>query len=571
MIKNKQSKVSIIILTWNGIKHISNCLKSIQKSTYPNYEIIVVDNGSKDGTPDLIRNNFPNVKLILNKKNFGFTGGNNIGIKKAIGDIIFLLNDDTKIHPNLIEVLVKELESSSRIGIVGPKIYFMDEPNKIWFAGGKIDWAKSDSFHLGRDLTDKKLGNDSKKEVLVYTYGLTEEVDFITGCALMIKKEVIDKIGLLDNKFFAFYEDADWCQKAKKAGYQVVYIPFGGVWHIKSATASRIFLDDLKSQIKGERIITKIKIYFKMFGRYIFNINRQKYIIYRNRFIFFMRHASFKYKITFFIRFIFIFTPKFLWMTIYQTSLSLFRIAINLIKNSKIYKRIIFNIFSNNLYKLAELHGTDKLTGHQYIQYYDKHFHNLRMRKLNILEIGVGGYTNPNKGGNSLRMWKYYFPKSKIYSIDIYDKSFIEEDRIKIFKGNQTDEVFLRNVYKEIGNLDIVIDDGSHLNKDVITSFKILFPLLNIGGIYVIEDTQTSYWPDFEGDSDDLNNPATSMNFFKSLTDCLNYEEFIKPGYIPSYYDKHIISIHFYHNLIFIYKGNNNEGSNLVKNNIRKY
>ena len=78
MIKNKQSKVSIIILTWNGIKHISNCLKSIQKSTYPNYEIIVVDNGSKDGTPDLIRNNFTNVKLILNKKNIGFTGGNNI-------------------------------------------------------------------------------------------------------------------------------------------------------------------------------------------------------------------------------------------------------------------------------------------------------------------------------------------------------------------------------------------------------------------------------------------------------------------------------------------------------------
>jgi len=323
MIKNKQFKVSIIILTWNGVGHIFNCLESVQKSTYQNYEIIVVDNGSKDGTSDLIKNNFPNVKLILNKKNLGFTGGNNIGIKQASGNIVFLLNDDTKIHPDLIETLIKELKNSLKIGIVGPKIYFMpalsadrDEPNKIWFAGGKIDWVKSDSLHLGRNLIDKELINDSKKEV-----------DFITGCALMIKKEVIDKIGLLDDKFFAFYEDADWCQKAKKAGYQVIYIPFGGVWHIKSATASRVFLDDLKSQIKGKNIITKIKIYFKMIGRYVLNVNRQKYRIYRNRFIFFMRHASFKYKINFLIRFIFIFTPKFLWSITGQMFLSVFKIT----------------------------------------------------------------------------------------------------------------------------------------------------------------------------------------------------------------------------------------------------
>ncbi|MFH1671589.1 MAG: class I SAM-dependent methyltransferase [Candidatus Portnoybacteria bacterium] len=227
----------------------------------------------------------------------------------------------------------------------------------------------------------------------------------------------------------------------------------------------------------------------------------------------------------------------------------------------------MFKIFSKNLRKLAKLSGTDKLTGHSYIQHYDNHFRDLRNKKLNILEIGVGGYNTPNQGGRSLRMWKYYFPKSNIYSMDIYDKSPIEEDRIKIFKGSQADESFLRDVYKKIGSLDIVIDDGSHLNKDVIASFKVLFPLLNIGGIYVVEDTQTSYWPDLGGDSDNLNNPAASMNFFKGLADCLNYEEFIKPGYTPSYYDKHIVAIHFYHNLIFIYKGYNNEGSNLIKNN----
>ncbi len=234
-------------------------------------------------------------------------------------------------------------------------------------------------------------------------------------------------------------------------------------------------------------------------------------------------------------------------------------------KISDIYRKIMFNIFSNNLYKLAKLSGTDKITGHCYIQHYDKHFHNLRKKKLNIFEIGVGGYDVPNQGGRSLRMWKYYFPKSEIYSIDIHDKKPIEENRIKIFKGSQTDKVFLYDVYKKIGNLDIIIDDGSHLNKDVITSFKILFPLLNIGGIYVVEDTQTSYWNDYGGNSDNLNDPTTSMNFFKSFVDCLNYEEFIKTGHTPSYYDKHIVAIYFYHNLIFIYKGHNNEGSNLIK------
>jgi len=257
------SKVSVIIITFNARKHISACLQSVQKSTYPNYEIIVVDNGSKDGTPELIRKNFSQVKLILNKTNLGFTGGGNQGIKQARGEIIFLLNDDTKIHPDLIRVLVEELESSPQTGIVGPKIYFMREPDKIWFAGGKIDWAKGESYHLGRNLTDKELIGDLKKEV-----------DFITGCALMIKREVINKIGLLDEIFFAFCEDADWCQKAKKAGYQIIYVPFGGVWHIKSATASRLPLI------------------------------KQKFLTYRNRFIFFMRHAPPRCKISFLINFI---------------------------------------------------------------------------------------------------------------------------------------------------------------------------------------------------------------------------------------------------------------------------
>lgn len=216
----------------------------------------------------------------------------------------------------------------------------------------------------------------------------------------------------------------------------------------------------------------------------------------------------------------------------------------------KIYKVLMSNIYKCNLEKLADIQGTDKGLGHYYIRHYSNHFNHLRKRKLNILEIGVGGAENPETGGGSLRMWKYYFPKSKFYGIDIYDKSKQEEKRIKIFKGNQAAPDFLRYVFKETNSsLDIVIDDGSHKNEHVITTFKILFPLINNGGIYVIEDTQTSYWPALGGDSIDLNNPKTTMNFFKYLTDCLNYEEFDNPGYVPTYFDKHIISLHFYHNL----------------------
>lgn len=229
----------------------------------------------------------------------------------------------------------------------------------------------------------------------------------------------------------------------------------------------------------------------------------------------------------------------------------------------KIHSIILFN----NLRKLGLFYGTDKVTDHSYTQHYEEHFRKFKYKKIKLLEIGVGGYANPLNGGHSLRMWKRYFPFGKIFSLDIHDKTAIEEKRIKIFKGSQIDDFFLDRITDEIGDLDIIIDDGSHINEHVIKTFKILFPKLKVGGIYVIEDIQTSYWPEYGGNSFDLNNPNTIMNFFKGLTDSLNNKEFIKPNYIQNYYDKKIISIHFYHNLIFIYKGNNNEESNSIKNN----
>jgi demethylmacrocin O-methyltransferase len=224
--------------------------------------------------------------------------------------------------------------------------------------------------------------------------------------------------------------------------------------------------------------------------------------------------------------------------------------------------------FCRNLNRLAKIYRTDKYGTHYYTQHYQTHFKRFKYKRVRLLEIGVGGYEDPFIGGKSLRMWKKYFPFGKIYSIDIYDKSFLQENRIKIFQGSQVDKDFLEKVTVLSGDPDIIIDDGSHINEHVIETFKLLFPKLKDGGIYVIEDTQTSYWEDFGG-SMDFRNPDTIMYFFKSLTDSLNNKEFICPGYEQNYYDRKIISIHFYHNLIVIYKGDNDEESNVVKNNQR--
>lgn len=220
-----------------------------------------------------------------------------------------------------------------------------------------------------------------------------------------------------------------------------------------------------------------------------------------------------------------------------------------------------------NLSKMAKAHKTDKYGYHYYTQHYQKHFRPYKFKSINLLEIGVGGYEDPFIGGNSLRMWKSYFPFAKIFSLDIYDKSFLQERRIKIFKGSQVDEAFLDEVLNKTGALDLIIDDGSHINEHVIKTFRYLFPKLKKGGIYVIEDTQTSYWEGFGGSSHDLNKEGTIYSFFKSLIDSLNNEEFILDDYQKTYYDKHIVSMHFYHNLIFIYKGDNDEPSNYLINN----
>jgi hypothetical protein len=216
---------------------------------------------------------------------------------------------------------------------------------------------------------------------------------------------------------------------------------------------------------------------------------------------------------------------------------------------------------------LARLCGTDKWGRHWYAPHYQAHFAPLRKKRITLLEIGVGGYEDPLRGGESLRLWKAYFPNARIFGIDVFDKRALEEPRIRTFQGSQEDPAFLARVVAETGPLDIVIDDGSHVNAHVLASFEALFPHLREGGVYVLEDLQTSYWPKFGG-SLDLMAPHTVVNRLKRLVDGLNHAERIEPGLSPTFLDLNVRALHFYHNLAFVHRGRNDEPSNLLTANV---
>ena len=207
---------------------------------------------------------------------------------------------------------------------------------------------------------------------------------------------------------------------------------------------------------------------------------------------------------------------------------------------------------THKLHALAVIHGTDKLS-HGYIDHYAKYFAPIRRNHLNILEIGVGGYQDPKAGANSLRMWQAYFPNSMIYSMDIWDKSYHENRHIKIFQGSQNDREFLERVVAQIGRLDIVIDDGSHISEHVRTSFAVLFPRLATSGIYVIEDMHTSYLPEFGGNSENLTDARTSMALIKDLLDSVN-DQYI-PNRASNSLDGQVEAVHVHPKIAFIYKG----------------
>lgn len=236
----------------------------------------------------------------------------------------------------------------------------------------------------------------------------------------------------------------------------------------------------------------------------------------------------------------------------------------------RIASTVLAGICRRNLTALATLYGTDKWNYHWYASHYQAHFTPLRLKRVTILEIGIGGYADANSGGESLRMWRSFFPRGLVYGLDLYDKRALQGPRLRIFQCDQADRDQLAAIAQDVGPLDIVIDDGSHRNTDVLATFEVLFPFLKEGGFYAVEDTQTSYWPRFGGDSENLTRTDTTMGFFKSLVDRLNHDELRGRENHCNPYDGKIAGMYFYHNLVLIEKAGRRDADE-HRSNSRKH
>jgi len=224
-------KVTIIILNWNGKEDTIECLESLKHITYLNHEILLVDNGSTDGSVEYFRERYPGMEIIENGVNLGFAEGNNVGIRRAMdegADYVLMLNNDTVVDPVFLEKLLKVAESEKTIGVVGPKVYYYDIKNKIQSAGVKLCWNKG----KGNMSRWNKIDNGQFDEIV--------EVDYVSGCGLLAKSGVFKKIGYLNSEYFAYWEETDWCVRAHKAGYKVLYVPKAKIWHKGLSTSKKI-------------------------------------------------------------------------------------------------------------------------------------------------------------------------------------------------------------------------------------------------------------------------------------------------------------------------------------------
>ncbi len=274
-------KVVIIILNWNGWKDTVECLESLFRVAYPNYDVVVVDNGSSDESVNKIKaycrgelqvnskffrfdsSNKPirvfeckrehtekeanfveekdselasrrKLRLVLNEKNFGFAEGNNIGIRFALGslnpDYVLLLNNDTVVDESFLSELVSVAESDEGIGFAGPTLYYYDFDGRtdvINFAGGRLNMLTGRSSHMGANEVDEG------------QYDEPREVNFVEGSCLLTRKSTLDRIGLLDSSYFAYWEENDLCMRGLKAGYKCVHVPTAKIWHkVSSAVTS---------------------------------------------------------------------------------------------------------------------------------------------------------------------------------------------------------------------------------------------------------------------------------------------------------------------------------------------
>jgi len=225
---NQWPCVSIVTLNYNQLAITCEFLDSTIKISYPNYEIIVVDNASKEDPTAFIQNRYPHVRIIRNEQNLGFSGGNNVGIRAAVGDFYFIVNNDTEVTPNLIEELLKPFALNPLIGIVSPKIRYFSHPNLIQYAG-----YNEINPYTGRNQSHGAVKEDKGQ------YDNSSYTAYAHGAAMMVKKEVVEKVGMLPELFFIYYEELDWSAHIRRAGFKIYYQASALIYHKESMTMGK--------------------------------------------------------------------------------------------------------------------------------------------------------------------------------------------------------------------------------------------------------------------------------------------------------------------------------------------
>ena len=221
--------VSIITLNYNQTELTCDLLQSLRAISYPNIEIIVVDNASKDNPAEMIQKRFPEVLFMSNDENLGFAGGNNVGIRDAKGKYVLLLNNDTEVASDFLEPLVACMEQDSKIGACSPKIRFFKTKIHIQYAGSTaFDPLRVASYAIGNQEEDKGQYDQSG--------GLT---NLAHGAAMMVSRKAIEKAGLMEESFFLYYEELDWCEHIKRAGFVIHFVPQSLVLHKESMSVGK--------------------------------------------------------------------------------------------------------------------------------------------------------------------------------------------------------------------------------------------------------------------------------------------------------------------------------------------
>lgn len=222
-----QPYVSIITVNYRQTAITCDLLASIHQLSYPSIETIVVDNGALEDATAHFKSCLPSVRVIVSKENLGFAGGNNLGIRQAKGEVVFLINNDTLVGDGLIEHLVERLQQPG-VGAVSPKIHYFDEPGVIQYAGfSQVNPLTGRNQAIGQGEQDRGQHDVARK------------VPYAHGAALMIRRAVLDKVGLMPEVFFLYYEELDWCEQIRRAGFEIWYEPAATILHKESVSTGK--------------------------------------------------------------------------------------------------------------------------------------------------------------------------------------------------------------------------------------------------------------------------------------------------------------------------------------------